>query len=224
MSIDWRKKTGKRRYRRLAAALVGATFVSSAALQGIPVERVYAYSRGADIGKSSEATGNTLPTPMHNIVQLGLNPEKIEVVRLLLFNTDIYEGWQWRETAFPRDMALGILASDPRISGSIVDLSANSLSLINGVDFTRNVILFAHLGATTGQGYGIGISKVVQTGNNLTVAVRFKSPGLEGTPAIVKTDDFVRIPRGTLDFRRRIDILFEDKSGTMLARQVLMPE
>jgi hypothetical protein len=218
MSKDWRKKNVKRRYRRLVAALAGATLVSSAALPGIPVERVYAYSQ------SSENAGTPLQTPINKVVQLGLNSGKIEVARLLLFNTDIYEGWQWHETAFARDMAMGLLTSDQRIGSGIASLSSNSFNLLKGVDFARNLVIFAHLGTMSGQGYGIGIASVVQTGNNLTVIVRFKSPGLEDTPAIIKVDDFVRIPRGTLDFRRRIDITFEDKNGTVLAHQVLMPD
>ncbi|MBP2650654.1 MAG: hypothetical protein H6Q74_1479 [Firmicutes bacterium] len=206
------KEHPKQRYKKLLAAVAGAAALSSTLISGIDVEKVYAY------GQNVYANQN-VKLPSESVSSTIANAQNIEVAKLLLYNTDIYNDWQWNDPSYPSDMVLGMLASDPKTSGAAGNLPESSLKLVDGVDFTRNLVFYAHIGAGATGGRDIAISSIGQVENNVTVTIRVKNSGTNQA----KVDDFVRIPRGTLDFRHEINIIFEDPKGGFLAQQTLMP-
>lgn len=137
----------------------------------------------------------------------------------VLYQTSGYNDWTWTQSGFPQDMVLGFLLQDPRqyqSPRSIPDYVTNQL---NEVDFSRQFVLYAHLGTVAPQGYGIAITKVSQTGNDLTVNIRMKSPGTNGNTELSKADDFLPLNRLALDFGSPIHITFVDEAnGTILMR------
>lgn len=138
----------------------------------------------------------------------------------VLFATANFDGWLWSEAKYPQDMAFAITLEDPRPGRVVTTIPDDVLA---ATDFSRQFIITAHLGTVEAQGYGIGITKVMQTGNNLTVTVRAKSPQPGETNAANKLDDYVTVDRAGLDFANAIQVTFVDQNGTTLAVQTINP-
>jgi hypothetical protein len=136
-----------------------------------------------------------------------------------LFQTDAFNAWSWREAVYPGDMSFGIALQDPRPTGTDADIPD---SVLDGVDFGRQLLLFAHAGTVAPQGYGVGIAKVVRSGNDLTVTVRTKSPQ-DGDKAATKRGDYLAVDRANLDFRRPVRVAFVDQNGTVLVTYTVVP-
>lgn len=137
-----------------------------------------------------------------------------------LYSNDAFADWTWHETSYPADMKVGVLLVKPDpantagIPGIIVDK-------VDTIDFGRQLVLYAHIGSVAERGYGIGIEKVVQTGNDLNVTVRTKSPLDNQRWSLTKTNDVIPIDRLALNFDEAIHINFVDQNGTSLSSYTL---
>ncbi len=107
------------------------------------------------------------------------------------------------------------LLQPPLQDGKATPIPGNVLSTVNNVDFGNQFVIYAHLGTTAAQGYGIGISRVVQTGNDRTVTVRSISSHPNTALSLTKSDDFVRLYRATLNVATPINVTFVDQNGTV---------
>lgn len=141
----------------------------------------------------------------------------------VLFQTNNFTSWQWNDTTMPQDMAFGLFVRDPRQGDSAAVTPGAALNPLNNVDFTRQFVVYAHLGTTAAQGYGIGIASVIQTGDNLTITIRTKSPQPNAAATPTKTDDFVPLDRSGLDFASPIHVNFVTPSGVSLFSYTLNP-
>ncbi|MDT8902705.1 hypothetical protein [Anaeroselena agilis] len=139
--------------------------------------------------------------------------------RTTIFETAAFSEWSWAEAVYPADMAFGIALQDPRPAGLTTTVPG---AVLDRLDFGRQMLLFAHVGSVSPQGYGVGIAKVVRSGNDLTVTVRTKSPR-DGDTAATKTDDFLAVDRANLDFRKPVRIAFVDQYGTVLVTYTVVP-
>lgn len=135
-----------------------------------------------------------------------------------LYSTDKLLGWSWQEGAYPQGMAMGVFLTQPKSVNIIPD---NIRTKLSAVDFDRQFVLYTHLGAVSSKGYGIGIEKVVQKGNDLTVTVRTNSPRFNTNSNITQGDDYVTLNRGSLDFTSTIHITFVDVHGATLSNYTI---
>jgi hypothetical protein len=136
-----------------------------------------------------------------------------------VFQTNAFDSWNWREANYPADMAFGIALQDPRPGGTD---SAIPGAVLDKTDFSRQMLLFARAGSVAPQGYGVGIAKVVRSGNDLTVTVRTKSPQGGDTTA-TKADDYLTLDRTTLNFAAPVRVAFVDQNGTVLVTYTIVP-
>lgn len=135
----------------------------------------------------------------------------------VLHSTDKYANWSWEEASYPDDLKFGVFLQNPNDRAGYNFIPASILEKMGDVDFYKQFILFAHLGDVSDNGYGIGIEKVVQAGNDLTVTIRANSPG---SPVKLKNsikDDFIIVDRASLNFERPIHINFVDQLGRTLS-------
>lgn len=137
-----------------------------------------------------------------------------------LYSNTTFTDWTWHESNYPADMQVGILLSKPE-SAAIADIPAIIVDKVEPIDFERQLVLFTHIGSVDSKGYGIGIEKVVQTGNDLTVTIRMKSPLENHRLAPTKTNDVIPLDRLTLNFGNPIHIQFVDQNGTTLSNYTL---
>lgn len=138
----------------------------------------------------------------------------------ILFESDKYFGWNWLENAYPSDRTFGILLQDPR--GATDSYPAGVLTAIKNIDFNDHFVVYASLGTVSGQGYGIGIEKIIQTGNDYTVTVRTNSPGSgQINSTATQNYDFIALDRSTLGFSDPVTITFADIAGTTLSKYTL---
>lgn len=138
----------------------------------------------------------------------------------ILFESGNYFGWNWLESTYPSDRSFGILLQDPR--GASDSYPAGVLSAIQNIDFSSQFVVYASLGTVSGQGYGIGIEKIIQTGNDYTVTVRTNSPGSgQINSTATQNYDFIALDRSTLDFSDPVTITFADLGGTTLSKYTL---
>lgn len=136
-------------------------------------------------------------------------------IQQTLYSSNEFTGWSWNEGAYPADMKMGIVLStlgSPANAG-IPRIIADKIDSIN---FSRQVALYAYIGSVADRGYGIGIEKVVQTDNTLTVTVRTKSPLENYRLSPTKTNDVITIDRSFLNFSNPFQIKFVDQNGTIL--------
>ncbi|MEG6586116.1 hypothetical protein [Dendrosporobacter sp. 1207_IL3150] len=139
----------------------------------------------------------------------------------VLFSSDKFNGWSWLENTYPADRSFGILLQDPRLSDTADLYPGSVIDSIKNVDFGKNFVLYASLGSASAKGYGIGIEKVVQTGNDFTVTVRAKSPRADQTQPATKFSDYVTLNRASLDFSDPVSITFVDVKGNTLSQYTL---
>ena len=140
----------------------------------------------------------------------------------ILYQTNDFREWTWYENDFPRDMNFGALIQDPRLRGAglVPDDIVNQLK---NVDFSHQIVIYAHLGTVESNGYGIGIEKIIQTGNDLTVTVRSKSPRLgETVTAATKGYDYITMERSQFNTASPIHITFINQNNTTLNNYNIM--
>ncbi|SDE67005.1 hypothetical protein [Sporomusa acidovorans] len=133
----------------------------------------------------------------------------------VLYTNNSFAAWSWRETTYPADMKLGVLFLKPQ-SADTAEIPGVIIDKLDTIDFGRQLALYAHIGSVAAKGYGIGIEKVVQTGNDLTVTVRLKSPWETDKLWPTKTNDVIPLDRLTLNFDNPIHIKFVDSNGSNL--------
>ncbi len=136
-----------------------------------------------------------------------------------VFQTNAFDSWSWRQANYPADMTFGVALQDPRTTGTD---SAIPAAVLDGTNFSRQMLLFARVGSVAPQGYGVGIAKVVRNGNDLTVTVRTKSPQSGDTTA-TKADDYLTLDRTMLNFASPVRIAFTDQYGTVLVTYTIVP-
>ncbi len=138
-----------------------------------------------------------------------------------LFETNDFREWTWNNASFPRDMNFGALIQDPRLRGTNV-VPVDILNQMKNVDFSHQIVVYAHLGTVDSTGYGIGIEKITQKGNDLTVTVRTKSPRLTESVTTTKGYDYIAMERSLFDTRRPIRVTFVTQNNTMLNNYNIM--
>jgi hypothetical protein len=134
----------------------------------------------------------------------------------VIYQNNNYDNWLWTANAYPKDMAFGVLTQNPRISNLATPLPSALLHSLNNINFDNRLAVYAHLGTTSGQGYGIGISRIEQNGNDLIVTVRTKSPQPNETMTNTQSDAYVAIDRSMVNMGAPIHVRFVDQSGTLL--------
>ncbi|MGL5515023.1 MAG: hypothetical protein ACRDBM_17560, partial [Sporomusa sp.] len=136
-------------------------------------------------------------------------------IQQTLYSNNEFSDWSWNEDAYPADMKMGIVLST---LGSPVNAGIPRIIVdkIDSINFSRQVALYAYIGSAADKGYGIGIEKVVQTDNTLTVTVRAKSPLENYRLSPTKTNDVITIDRSFLNFSNPIQIKFVDQEGAIL--------
>jgi hypothetical protein len=134
----------------------------------------------------------------------------------VLYQTDKFSGWIWHENAYPTDMSFSVFAQNPNIRENPVFIPDNVLDEINAIDFSRRFVLYTHLGKVASRGYGIGIEKVLQDGNNITVVVRTTSPAPDTRLSASQKYDYITLDRSILVFDSPVYITFIDHNGTIL--------
>ncbi len=160
------------------------------------------------------------PASMYGYPTLGAATGPVATAAQTLYSTDSFANWTWQESAYPADMKLGVLVSPPaaaaqaNIPGVIVDK-------VDSIDFGRQLVLYAHIGSVADRGYGIGIERVAQAGNDLTVTIRIKSPLANNDWSVTKTNDVIPIDRLSLNFTAPVHINFVDQDGVSLSSYTL---
>lgn len=173
------------------------------------------------LSEPARSDDSSTPYPLSGVMprSITVTAGTLAADQQVLYQSADYSDWTWVQSGFPQDMVLGFLLQDPRqyqSPRSVPDYVTNQL---NQIDFSRQFVLYAHLGTVAPQGYGIAITRVSQTGNDLTVGVRMKSPAPAGDSEPSKTDDFLPLNRLALDFGSPISITFVDAaSGAILIR------
>jgi hypothetical protein len=150
-------------------------------------------------------------------------PVTLAASQQVLFQTDKYDTWLWNGAGYPQDMSFGILLQNPRLAGNSALVPGTILDQTATVDFGHQFALFAHLGTVAASGYGVGIAQVAQSGNDLIVVVRTKSPQPNEQPASTKTDDLVILDRSSITVGIPLHVTFVDQNGTVLATQTITP-
>ena len=139
----------------------------------------------------------------------------------VLFSTDTFSGWNWRVNQYLPDMAFTTIVD---YKAQLLRIPASLLEKVKDIDYRKQVVLFAYLGAAPSGGYGIGIEKVSINANNLTVQVRTNSPrpGQAVTLAITHPSDFVTLDRQIVDIWGGVNVSFVDEKGTVLSKTKLV--
>lgn len=218
--------TGK--YKHLWAAVAGAAVLSSAALPGIPAAKVHAAANSfkVDLNKGGDSrniqTISSLGDMTHpaSISTRYTNAAPATTNQVVLYQTAAYNNWSWQQGTYPAKTAFSILLQRPHTADTTVP--ANILAQLDRVDFNRQFLVYAHLGSVNESGYGIGIQKIVQTGNTFTVTVKTKSPqGIAGETN--QMDDFVILDRTALNLSQTIIVNFLDQNGAALSTYTFSP-
>ena len=139
----------------------------------------------------------------------------VETESRTLYSNDAYTDWAWRAGSYPKDMKVGVLVTKPE-STDTTGVPGIIIDKIDTIDFSRQLVLYTHIGSVSSRGYGIGIERVVQTGNDLTVTVRLKSPLEKNRLSPTVTNEVIPIDRLALNFDNPIRITFVDQAGTTL--------
>ncbi len=138
-----------------------------------------------------------------------------------LYANNNFSGWTWNQGSYPADIQFGVLLAQP-VSSDIEEIPGIIIDKVESVDFGRQFALFAHIGSVADKGYGIGIEKVIQTGNDLKVTVRTKSPLTNNRLTATQTNDVIPLDRLTLNFNNPITITFVDQNGTTLSTYTVL--
>lgn len=139
--------------------------------------------------------------------------------QLILYQNTNFDNWQWLDSTYTPGTAFGVLLVNPRLAGTTAEVPAAVATQADSVDFNRQFLLYGSLRGVSGDGYGIALSKVVQTGNDFTVTVRTKSPQSAGTAS--QTDSWVLLDRSFLNFSDPVVITFVNPAGAVLSTLTL---
>ena len=165
------------------------------------------------IGDSSRPATYTPAKYFYQNATLGVNDTTASQV---LYNNVNLGDWTWREAAYPKDMSLGLLMRDPGADETSKRIPDNVLNHIKNVDFSRQFVLFAHLGTVAPNGYGIAVERVVKHGDNIAVTVRAKSPSTAKATELSVLDAYVTLDRSILNYGRPTNITVYDQNGARL--------
>jgi hypothetical protein len=138
-----------------------------------------------------------------------------------LYQSNDFREWTWYNSSYPHDMTFGALIEDPRLRGNNV-VPQDIINQMKHVDFRHQLVVYAHLGTVDSSGYGIGIEKITQTGNDLTVTVRAKSPRFTESVTTTKGYDYIAMERSLFDSRRPIRVTFINQNHTTLNNYSIM--
>jgi hypothetical protein len=133
-----------------------------------------------------------------------------------LYHNDNLGDWTWNESAYPKDMSFGLLMKDPLTDESGDYVPANVLDQMKTVNFSRQFVLYAHLGTVAPNGYGIAIEKVVRYGNDVAVTLRTKSPRAADSSSLSVLDTYITLDRSVLANGRPTTITVYDQTGVRL--------
>ncbi|MEG6586907.1 hypothetical protein [Dendrosporobacter sp. 1207_IL3150] len=180
--------------------------------------RYIAHPKHGDDGLSLFRNKNN-NSPMNSAYsQIGQLTSNTTVNQQVIYQTNNFKDWTWLENSYPKDMVLGVFLEDVRLDQFTNNPTNNPLNPLNGVDFDEQFVIYAYLGSIEGRGYGIGIEKIAQAGNSITVTVRTNSPQPnEANLPTTKIADFVPVSRKTLNFNSPIQITFIDQKGAVLS-------
>ncbi len=140
-----------------------------------------------------------------------------------LYANNNFSGWSWNQSTYPADMKLGVLLAQPT-SPDAEEIPGIIVNKVDTVDFGRQFALYGYIGSVAEKGYGIGIEKVVQKGNDLTVTVRTKSPLANSKLTATQTSDVIPLDRLSLNFNNPIRITFVDQNGTNLSTYTVLKQ
>ncbi|MCE5285629.1 MAG: hypothetical protein LLG02_07260 [Pelosinus sp.] len=135
----------------------------------------------------------------------------------VIYQNNNYDNWFWNGSAYPQDMAFGVLLQSPQAAGLATPLPTNLLNSINNINFSNRLVVYAHLGTAPAHGYGIGISRIEQNGNDLIVTVRTNNPQSGVALGSTQSDAYVAIDRSMLNMDAPIHVSFVDLNGTVLS-------
>lgn len=170
--------------------------------------------------KNIYTTDQTVLTPL---VNQPVVPQTLAANQQILYQITTYDAWTWNENTYPQDLSVGVFLQNPLQGGIATPFLASALAPVKNIDYGRQFVVYAHLGTTASQGYGIGIALIAQTGNDLTVVVRTESPLPNLALQATKSDDFVPLDRAALNFNNPINITFVDQNGTILGKHTINP-
>lgn len=132
----------------------------------------------------------------------------------VLYRTNTYESWKWNETVYPNDMTFGVVLQNPELAST--SIPGDIRNKIANVNYNTQFAVFAYLGNVAPRGYGIGIEKITQAGNAITVTVHTKSPNNTADLSQTKYSDTMTIDRSALNNASQIHITFIDQNGRTL--------
>lgn len=132
----------------------------------------------------------------------------------VLYQTNTYTSWAWNETTYPNDMTLGVILQNPQLATATIP--PDILNKIANINFNNQFVVFAYLGNVPPRGYGIGIERIVQAGNAITVTVHTKSPNNAADLPQSKYSDYITIDRAALRNASQVHITFVDQTGRTL--------
>jgi hypothetical protein len=138
-----------------------------------------------------------------------------------LYESSKFNEWHWYEGTYPDDMSFGIILQDPRQDNQPDVLPAGILAQLKNIDFSRQFVLYAHLGTVAPNGYSIAIQKVVREGDTIMVTVRTKSPLANETPTISLIDTYLTFDRSILNYTNPTKIVITDQNGRVLTSYTL---
>lgn len=138
-----------------------------------------------------------------------------------LYANNNFSGWTWNQSTYPADIKFGVLLTKPALSTG-EEIPGVIIDKVEAVDFGRQFAVYAHIGSVAEKGYGIGIEKVVQTGNDLTVTVRTKSPQANSRLTTTQTNDVIPLDRLSLNFNNPVTVTFVDQNGTTLSTYTVL--
>lgn len=144
-----------------------------------------------------------------------------DITQTIIYQNDNFSDWYWNKTFYPYDMSFGIVLQKTDVDQSNRLLPDTVKSQIDNIDFGSKFVLYANLGTVAAKGYGIGIEKIVQTGNDFIITVRTNSPRTANILVTSKLNDVVSLDRSLLNFEDPITFTFIDQNGNVLAAHTL---
>lgn len=150
-------------------------------------------------------------------------PVTLAANQQIIYRTDAYANWTWSESAYPRDMHFAIYRLNPSLFDSADILPDAVRQALAAIDYNRQLVFYADLGSVGYKGYGIGIEKIAQTGNNLIVTIRTKSPSLN-SETFTKGYDHIAIDRSAVDFTKPVHVHFVTPDGHALSWYTFLPQ
>ncbi|MDD4600105.1 hypothetical protein SDC9_20927 [bioreactor metagenome] len=137
----------------------------------------------------------------------------------ILYRTNTYESWKWNETTYPNDITFGVILQNPELAST--SIPGDIRNKVANVNYNNQFVVFAYLGNVAPRGYGIGIEKITQSGNAITVTVHTKSPNNTTDLPQTKYSDTMTIDRAALRNESQVHITFIDQNGRTLSNYTI---